>query len=503
MSYRERQIEDIVQQVVTLLASDPAVLAAVGAEASRAGTSRAGAQPAAAPRGPAPVAPTVHVPQASAHGRHGIFQDIDSAVEAARLAQVQLARHTSLDIRAKAVEACRRVTVDNAAELARMAVEETGLGRISDKIEKNKCAALKTPGMEAVFPTAHTGDRGLTIDERAPYGVIASITPCTNCTETIINNGIGMLAGGNSVVFNVHPTAKRISAHFIRMLNQAMVSVGAPDNLFCCIPEPTIESAGAVMKHPNTRIVVVTGGPAVVRAAMATGKKVIAAGPGNPPALVDETANIDNAGRDVVLGASLDNNIVCIVEKEVFAVASIADQLKDAMQRHGAYFVTDRQLPALEKVVLEGKYANRNFVGKNANVILREIGVDVPESTRVVCAEVPEEHPFVQLEMLMPVLAFVRTPNVDAGIEACVRAEHGHFHTATMHSTNIAHLDRMARAVNTSLFVKNAPSFAGLGLGGEGHTSWTIAGPTGEGLTTAFHFTRMRRCTLVDHFRFV
>lgn len=475
----DRKIQEIVARVVAKLASDPSVAGLVGG------------------------GPTLHVPRASAEGKNGIFGDIDSAVAAARVAHERLV-DTSLDVRQKAIAACRDVTVRNAEDLARRAVSETGLGRVADKIEKNKLAALKTPGMEALVPVGWTGDRGLALDERAPYGVIASITPCTNATETIINNAIGMLAGGNAVVFNVHPTAKETSVHFIRMLNQAMVAVGAPDNLFCCITEPTIESAGQVMKHPLTRIVVVTGGPAVVKAAMSTGKKTIGAGPGNPPVLVDETANIEKAARDIIAGASLDNNIVCIVEKEIFAVASIADRLKDAMVKTGAaYLLNDRQIQQLEGVLFEDGHVRKHVVGRNAGVILREIGVNVGDEVRIAFGEVPESHPFVQVEMLLPVIPLVRVKDVDAGIEAAVRAEHGCFHTAVMHSMNIDSLHRMARAVNTSLFIKNGPSFSGLGMGGEGFTSWTIAGPTGEGLTTAWHFTRFRRCTLVDHFRIV
>lgn len=493
MRLDERKIQDIVEQVLGKLSNDPAVLAVIARNATETATKSA-----------PPTAPTVVTSKVAADGKFGIFPDVDTAVAAARTAHERLVRDTSLDVRKKAIEAARRVTVDNAEQLAQMAVQETGLGRVEDKIGKNRCAALKTPGMEAVFPSAHTGDHGLTLDERAPYGVIASITPCTNATETIINNGIGMLAGGNGTVFNVHPTAKNTSVHFIRMLNQAMTAVGAPDNLFCCIAEPSIESANGLMKHPDIRIVVVTGGPAVVKAAMQTGKKVIAAGPGNPPVVVDETANIKNAARDIIRGASLDNNIVCIVEKEIFAVAAIADRLKDEMVRGGAYLLSERQIQQLEQVIIEGgDHVNRRFIGKNANVILREIGVQVGDDVRIAFGEVPENHPFVQVEMLMPVIPFVRVRDTDEAIAAAVRAEHKCYHTAVMHSTNIDNLDRMARAVNTSLFVKNGPSYAGLGLGGEGHTSWTIAGPTGEGLTTAYHFTRMRRCTLVDHFRIV
>ena len=437
-------------------------------------------------------------------GKFGIFETIDQAIAAARTAFEQFVV-MGLEMREKAVEAMRRACLSRLEELSRMAVSETGLGRVEDKIAKNRLAVTKTPGPEILVPRAFTGDHGLTLTERAPYGVICSITPCTNATETVINNAIGMISGGNAVVINGHPTAKGVIAHTVRILNEAMVSVGAPDNLVSTIVEPTIESAGALMKHPGTALVVVTGGPAVVKAAMSTGKKCIAAGPGNPPVIVDETAVIPKAARDIIAGASLDNNIVCIVEKNIIAVEAIADKLKQELIRAGAYYLKDSVAAKVAKAVVDGDHPNKRFVGKNAGWILREAGtgIDLPDECRIAFMEVEESHPLVQIEQLMPVLPFVRVRNVDEAIAAALRIEHGYRHTAVMHSLNIDHLHRYARVANTSIFVKNGPSFAGLGMTGEGYTSWTIASPTGEGLTTAINFTRERRCVLKDYFRIV
>ncbi len=445
--------------------------------------------------------PTVTAPRYAA-GKNGLFDTVDQAVQAARDAYQQMHK-CPVHMRARAIDNMRQVTLKNLEEMSRRAVEETGLGRVADKINKNRLVALKTPGMEILQPAAHTGDHGLTIDEYGPLGVIGSITPTTNATETILNNGISMIAGGNTVVFNVHPSAKRTLAWYVQMLNQACVEAGMPDNLMTMVTEPSIESANAVMKHPGIRLIAVTGGGPVVKAALNSGKRAVCAGPGNPPAVVDETANLNLAAKNIIAGASLDNNIVCIVEKEIIAVASIADQLKREMNANGAYEVKDRELAALEKVLIEDGHINRRFVGKNASVILREIGVTVSDETRIAYAEVDENHPFVQLEGLLPVLGFFRVPDWEAAVEAAVRVEHGFLHTATMHSMAIDRLDRMAKAVNTSIFVKNAPSYAGLGLGGEGYTAWTIAGTTGEGLTTARTWTKQRRCTLHGYFRIV
>jgi acyl-CoA reductase-like NAD-dependent aldehyde dehydrogenase len=450
---------------------------------------------------PPKAAPAVSVPKYPT-GKSGIFPDVDSAVAAAQAAFAKTAT-LGLDVRARMVQAMRNACLSNLVELSKMAVEETGLGRVEDKINKNRLSAEKTPGPEILVPRAFTGDHGLALTERAPYGVICSITPCTNATETVLNNAIGMVSGGNAIVLNAHPTAKNTTIHYVKMLNEAMVSAGGPDNVLCCVAEPTIESAGNLMKHPGIALVVVTGGPAVVKAAMSTGKKCIAAGPGNPPAVVDETAILPRAARDIIAGASLDNNIVCIVEKEIIAVEAIADRLKQELIRAGAYLVKDSMVSKLTKLVIEGDHPAKRFVGKNANVILRELGVDLPDEVRIAFCEVEESHPLVQVEQLMPITPFFRVRNVDEAIAAALRVEHGFRHTATMHSLNIDNLHRYARVANTSIFVKNAPAFAGLGLGGEGYTSWTIASPTGEGLTTALNYTRERRCTLKDYFRIV
>jgi len=444
------------------------------------------------------------------HGRgsapiqgRGVHPNVDAAAKAAKRAFSDL-HDCSLADRRRYIAALRRVTLLHLEDMARMAVEETGLGRVLDKIEKNRLVAEKTPGVEALEPKTWTGDYGLTLTEFAPYGVIGSITPCTNPTETILNNGIGMVAAGNTVVFNTHPNAKALSAWFIDLLNGAIEGCGGPSNVFNCVSNPTIESAQTLMKHPDIRLLVVTGGGGVVRAAMASGKRAIAAGPGNPPVVVDETADIQQAARDLVFGASLDNNIICIVEKEVIAVADIADALKREMVANHAVEIRGRDLRRLEKLLITpDNHVNRDYIGKDAALILADAGIRVAESTRLAFAEVEEGHPFVQHEMLMPVLGFVRAPDADAAIDCAVRVEHGYGHTSVMHSTNIRALSKMARAVNTSIFVKNAPSTAGVGLDGEGFTSWTIASPTGEGMTYAIHFARARRCVLKDAFRIV
>ena len=436
-------------------------------------------------------------------GTLGVYPDADQAALAARRG-FEANERTPLSVRIKMVQAMRQVTLANLEALARFAVEETGLGRYQDKLAKNRLVAEKTPGPEILRPVAYTGDDGLMLTERAPYGVILAVTPTTNPTETILCNAIGILAGGNAVVFNVHPSAARVCNYFVHLLNEAIVGVGGPRDAIVSVERPTVESAQALMKHPAVRLVVVTGGPVVVKQAMASGKKVIAAGPGNPPAVVDETANLEKAADAIVRGASLDNNIVCIAEKEILAVESIATELVRQLGKKGAFVLDKHQIREVEKVVIDGDHVNKDWVGKDASLIAAKAGISgLSSDVRILLAEVDEQHPFVQHELLMPVIGLVRYKDTPEAIAAALRVEHGFHHTATMHSLNIDHMAAMARLCNCSIFVKNDASYAGLGLGGEGYTSFTIASPTGEGLTTAVHFTRERRCTLKEAFRFV
>jgi acyl-CoA reductase-like NAD-dependent aldehyde dehydrogenase len=437
----------------------------------------------------------------------GAYATVGEAVEAARRAQPIFVR-LPLTTRARIIASIRHTMIEHAASLAKAAHEETGLGRVEDKVVKNLLVTEKTPGLEDLAPQAVTGDHGLSLIEPAPFGVIGAITPVTNPTSTIICNAIGMLAAGNAVVFNVHPSARACSVETVALLNQAIRSAGGPPDVVTCLIEPTIETAQELMRHPGIRLLVVTGGGAVVKAAMASGKRAICAGPGNPPVVVDETAHIDKAGRDIVLGASTDNNIICTDEKEVLVVSSVADPLIRAMTTAGAVLVDKGLVPQLEKVIFtdtEGPgrpaHVNRDLIGKNAGVILQKIGMNVPDSVRLGIVDVDQGHPLLWTEQMMPILPVCRVSSVDEAIDLAVKVEGGNRHTAVMHSTNIDSLSRMARACDCSIFVKNGRSQAGLGLDAEGYASFTIASPTGEGLTGPRSFSRWRRCVMVDHFR--
>ena len=441
-------------------------------------------------------------------GDYGVFERLEDAVAAADAA---CKKNHTIALRERAVKVIRRAARTNARRLAEMAVQEAGMGRIEDKVKKNLLVADRTPGPEILTPSAISGDTGLTLIENAPWGVIASVTPSTNPAATIINNAISMISGGNSVVFAPHPAAKRVTQETIKMLNRAVSEETDINNLLTCVKEPSIESAQKLFTSPGINLLVVTGGEAVVKAARdITDKRLIAAGAGNPPVVVDETADLARAARSIYDGASFDNNIVCCDEKEIIAVESIADELKQELTQCGAMQINRDQAEAIAREVLldyPGPNARPNpkWVGRDACELASAGGFSVPESCRLLVVDVGREtdYVFAPMEQMMPIIPLLRARDFDEALDWAMLLEGGHFHTAGMHSRNIEYMDAMATRINTSLFVKNGPHVAGLGAGGEGWTSMTISTPTGEGVTNAGTFVRLRRCTLVGSFRIV
>lgn len=430
-------------------------------------------------------------------GKNGVFHSVEEAVAAAKKAQRELF-DSRLEVRDKIIKSIREHLAKYVQELAELGVAETGMGRVYDKALKHQVTIEKTPGVEDLRAFAFSGDDGLTVLELTPYGVIGAITPSTNPSETILCNSIGMIAAGNAVVFAPHPGAKKTSLRAVELINEAIRLAGGPENLVVTIDEPSIENTNKLMAHPDVKMLVATGGPGVVKSVMSSGKKAIGAGAGNPPVLVDETADIEKAARDIVAGCSFDNNLPCIAEKEVVAVDSITDYLIFEMQKNGAYLIKDEeQIKKLAEITLKNGEPNRKYVGRDAKVILKDIGIEVGDEVRVIIMETCKKHVFAVKEMLMPILPIIRVKDAWEGIEVSKELEHGLRHTSMIHSKNIDVLTKYAREMETTILVKNGPSYAGIGVGGEGHTTFTIAGPTGEGLTSAKSFARNRRCVLV------
>lgn len=429
---------------------------------------------------------------------HGVFADMNDAIAAAKKSQA-IVRRMSLDQREQIMSNIRRKTHEQAETIARMGVNETGMGNVGHKILKHHLVADKTPGTEDLKTTAWSGDRGLTLIEMGPFGVIGAITPCTNPSETVLCNSIGMIAAGNTVVFNPHPQAIKTSMYAINLVNEASLEAGGPDNLACTVEKPTLETSNIMMKHKDIPLIAATGGPGVVTAVLSSGKRGIGAGAGNPPAVVDETADVRKAAEDIVNGCTFDNNLPCIAEKEIVAVDKIADELMHYMlTEQGCYLASKEEQDKLTATVLTPKGLNRKCVGRDAKTLLGMIGVTVPDNIRCIVFEGEKEHPLITTELMMPILGMVRAKDIDDAIEKAVWLEHGNRHSAHIHSKNIDNITKYAREIDTAILVKNAPSYAALGFGGEGYCTFTIASRTGEGLTSTKTFTKSRRCVMSD-----
>jgi aldehyde dehydrogenase len=438
-------------------------------------------------------------------GRHGLFTCPDQAVAAAREAFEQLQQRPRED-RKRIIDHIRRIAIEQAVELGTLEMQETKIGRLPHKIEKLRTLGERTPGVEFLRSEVYSGDHGLAVIEHAPFGVIGAITPVTHSLPTITGNAISMIAAGNAVVVNPHPSGKKVAAEGVRRFNEAIHRDLGIDNLICVLQEPTLETANALFAHRDISMICVTGGPAVARAALRSGKRAVVAGPGNPPVVVDETADLDHAARCIIRGAAYDNNLLCIAEKEVFVVAKVFDAMLNAMERAGAVRLTAREIDSLTQRAMvevgEGQHRHlapsKELLGQDAALLAKAAGRNVADSVELLFGETDADHPFVQVEQMMPFVPFVRCRDVDEAIERARQAEHGFRHTSLIHSQNVKNMTRMGRILDTTLFVKNGPCMAALGIGGEGYLSFSIAGPTGEGVTTPLTFTRERRCSLID-----
>jgi len=450
-------------------------------------------------------------PTASAIGRgkHGVFQDANEACEGAQAGFFQL-RQKGVAARAKVVEIVKALADANATEWGRIELEETQIGRLDHKIEKLKIIKL-VPGVEWLHPDGRSGDHGITLEEYTPFGVVGAITPSTHSVPTLSGNIVNMVAAGNAVVFNAHPAGAKCAAMAVRAYNQAIARETGIENLITIVEQPTLGSFQAICSHEAVRLLCVTGGPGVVKAAMRAGKRAICAGPGNPPVLVDDTACMKRAAKCIIQGAAYDNNLLCIGEKEVFVLESVADQFMAEMEKAGAVRLNSGQLDRLTKEAFTFKdgqgagcpepVVNKALIGKDAAVLAKAAGASVSDKTELLFAETGKDHVFVKEEQMMPFVPIVRVKTVEEGIEASLAAEHNYKHTSIIHSHDVEHMTAMARALDTTLFIKNGPCMAGLGLGGEGYLSYSIATPTGEGVTNPRTFTRVRRCVMVDNLR--
>jgi aldehyde dehydrogenase len=482
---------------------------------ARLGGGTVAAKPAPQTTSPAPAAEKCscggngHSASPALRGKFGVFQDANEACVAAHEAY-KLLQTKGVAARRKVEEIVKALADKNAESWGRIEYDETKIGRLDHKVEKLKIIKL-VPGVDWLRPDARSGDNGIMLEEYTPFGVVGAVTPSTHSIPTLSGNIVNIVAAGNSVVFNAHPSAARCAAMAVRAYNEAIYRETGIENIACIIEKPTMESFAALCKHEAVRLLLVTGGPGVVKAAMQTGKRAICAGPGNPPVYVDDTACMKRAAKAIISGAAYDNNLLCIGEKEVFALDTIAGKLMSEMESNGAVKLNTRQLDALTKAAFtftEGKgggcahaSVNRDFIGKDPSVLAQAAGVNLPAGTQLLFAETDANHPFVVEEQMMPFLPIVRVKNLEEGVARSLEAEHGYKHTSIIHSHDVEAMTEMGRALDTTLFIKNGACMAGLGLGGEGYLSYSIATPTGEGVTNPRTFTRVRRCVMVDNLR--
>jgi aldehyde dehydrogenase len=447
--------------------------------------------------------------QTALRGKFGVYQDANEACAAAQESFLQL-KQKGIAARRKIEEIVKSLAEKNAEVWGKLELDETKIGRLDHKIAKLQIIKL-VPGVDWLRPDARSGDHGITLEEFTPFGVVGAVTPSTHSIPTLSGNIVNICAAGNAVVFNAHPSAARCAAAAVRAYNEAIYRETGIENIACVIEKPTLDSFNALCRNEYTRLLLVTGGPMVVKAAMQTGKRAICAGPGNPPVFVDDTCCLTRAAKAIISGAAFDNNLLCIGEKQVFVLESIADDLMQRLSENGGVKLNSEQLDRLTKAAFTFKEGqgggcahaatNKEFIGKDPDVLAQAAGMNIPAGTQLLFAETDASHPFVEEEQMMPMLPIVRVKNVEEGIARALESEHGYKHTAVIHSHDVENITTMARALDTTLFVKNGPSAAGLGLGGEGYLSFSVATPTGEGVTNPRTFTRVRRCVMVDNLR--
>ena len=464
----EKQIEEIVSQVLRTLQQDA----------------------------PATVQPTAPIGASST--RSGVFSTASEAVAAAKTAQAAFVK-LGFAKRREIIEAIKEVSLANAKRLADLAVQDTNMGNAAHKVMKNEGAVTLSPDVDDLISEAISGDLGTLLIEYVPFGVINSITPTTNPTSTVINHAIVMLSAGNAVVFSPHPNARDCTEETMHVINEAIVKAGAPPNLITSVANASLRTAKEIMEHPDIAMLVATGGASVVKAALSSGKKTIAAGPGNPPAIIDETADVQEAAKHVIAGTSFDNNLLCIGEKALFVIESVANETVRELTQNGGHLLNASQREALEAVVTEKGESNKEYIGKDATTILKAAGITAPAQTVAIVVEVPADHNFVINEYLMPILPVVRCRDFNEALAGAVRAEGGRGHTAVLHTNNAKRITQFNKTMDCSVVVINAPSYASCGLEGEGFLAMTIAGPTGEGFTRPRTFTRQRRLTIANN----
>ena len=436
---------------------------------------------------------------------YGVFDTIAECIDAALAAQKDLVENYTIADRMNYEAKVREAFTAAAQEFAEMEFEETGYGRVDDKFHQITNTTAAVPGCAYLPMNMFANNLGVTMEFFAPFGLIGALTPVTNPAATIVGNGVANLAAGNAMVFNAHPSGKVSTAAALQLFNKTIVENGGPNNLLTMVKIPTMDTLQEIIDCKDVALLIGTGGPNMVATLMKSGKKAICAGPGNPPTIVDDTADIEKAADGLLFSSSMNNNILCVAEKEYYVMDSVFDALRDALVARGCKLLTAEEANKVKATILmetpgsESGYSPvKKYVGKCANVILEASGVAVEGDPRLAIFETTDDDPLVQTEQMMPIIPMVRVKNFEEALEMAYNAEHGNKHSASIWTKDSYHATAMSRKMNTTIFAQNGPTMAALGDGGAGTTAPTIATPTGEGPTGPWTFLRKRRVAMAD-----
>lgn len=397
------------------------------------------------------------------------IEELDKKVERVRAAQALFSRYDQKQVdeifqHAAAVATSKRI------ELARMAVEETGMGVLEDKVIKNHFASeyiynkykdSKTCGI--IEDDEISGYREIA----APLGLIAGIVPTTNPTSTAIFKALLSLKTRNGIIFSPHPRAKKSTRAAAMTILKAAVEAGAPEGIIDCIEDPTPELTQALMSHRHINLILATGGPGMVHAAYSSGTPAIGVGAGNTPVVIDSTADIKIAVNSILLSKTFDNGMICASEQAVIAESSIADKVREEFAARGAWFADNEQAEALANVIFINGSLNAAIVGQPAHKIAAMAGITVPESTKVLLAErsdIRSDDPFAH-EKLSPVLGFYRAPDfrqaVNMAEELITLGGQGHTSVLYTRESNSANIKTFEDTMTTGRVLVNMPASQG------------------------------------------
>jgi propionaldehyde dehydrogenase len=436
--------------------------------------------------------------------QYGVFDDINEAIDAAYEAQkVLIRKHTTKD-RDAFIAKIKEKFLAIIDEETIKEFNETGYGRLDQKLIKNRESIATNPDTSSLTTRVFSSSDGLTVEYCAPYGLVGALTPVTNGIATVANNAMTMIAAGNSIVFNCHPAAKLAGAMAVSLVNESVIELGGPPNLATMVRNPDTKTLDVIMQSPKVKLLIGTGSEVMVKLLMSSNKKVIAAGPGNPPTIIDETADVERAAAMLYENVPFENNMLCVLEKEAFVVDEVFDRFISEMVRLGSRLLTGEEVEKLVPASLvqnaEGGWgANKAMVGKDANVVLKNAGVEPsPGDLRLAICIVDHKHPFVEAEQMMPIFPIVRCKDFEQAMEWAVEAEHGFRHTAAIWTRDLDRATEFGRRIDCTALAHNGPTVATAGVGGSGDGSATIATSTGEGFTNPASFTRIRRFAMAN-----